>query len=90
MGHISHGCDLFGRRHWRQFDVLYRRSSYIRLFTLAFSTRLCVIVCFLMVQTTVSVGASGALFGILGGEIAWLLINWHLMQPNARNQELCR
>lgn len=34
-------------------------------------------------------GASGALFGILGGEVAWLLLNWHLMHSVARNQELC-
>jgi membrane associated rhomboid family serine protease len=41
-------------------------------------------------QSTVGVGASGALFGILGGEIAWLLLNWHMMNPVGRNQEMCR
>lgn len=29
---------------------------------------------------SIGVGASGALFGILGGELMWLIINWHLVR----------
>eukprot|EP00455_Lapot_gusevi_P035566 TRINITY_DN3938_c0_g1_i7.p1 TRINITY_DN3938_c0_g1~~TRINITY_DN3938_c0_g1_i7.p1 ORF type:complete len:294 (-),score=49.70 TRINITY_DN3938_c0_g1_i7:66-947(-) len=39
--------------------------------------------------STVSVGASGALFGILGGELAYLMMNWSALTPFVRNQELC-
>eukprot|EP00357_Protocruzia_adherens_P033906 CAMPEP_0114992814 /NCGR_PEP_ID=MMETSP0216-20121206/12164_1 /TAXON_ID=223996 /ORGANISM="Protocruzia adherens, Strain Boccale" /LENGTH=320 /DNA_ID=CAMNT_0002356349 /DNA_START=35 /DNA_END=997 /DNA_ORIENTATION=- len=42
-----------------------------------------------LVSNSNSVGASTAIFAILGGMLAWLLLNWFYLDPNIRCQMSC-
>mmetsp|Transcript_35213 Transcript_35213/g.49280 ORF Transcript_35213/g.49280 Transcript_35213/m.49280 type:complete len:319 (-) Transcript_35213:108-1064(-) len=43
----------------------------------------------LMSPKTISVGASGALFGLIGADISYLIMNWSFLPNQEKYQELC-
>jgi len=43
----------------------------------------------LMSQNSISVGASGALFGLIGADISYLIMNWRYLPNTEKFQELC-
>jgi len=43
----------------------------------------------LMSPNSISVGASGALFGLIGADISYLIMNWQYLPGSEKYQELC-